>query len=629
MADRLLPEEPFTMPTTDRAVAREVSLNEIGNASPSVVLYVVGGAGRDRNSALRDFPMIDREDGESEAAHLVRVAQLVDEAMAAGGTHLLVPREQAGWLGDHPLLIDYFGEYHELAEASAKTGVVFTLHPRGPQGFQDKVHSSQIGSNDEIALATGDGLVQPQTDAEQPRHSSPPEVDLSSVALDPRVNQIRRPTSPVFARGMTFEGHFDYFTLFYDIFEEQDRKSILAVGPPLPSQMEPITDIEFISASSGESCEFTYIRPRTRWSTAFFRITPRSETLALAILFGGQQVIRAVQPNLSRLFSGRRVLIAKNKDNPLEWIVDWARYHVTHFGIDAVLLYDNCSHTYTAADLRRALTLVPGIAVIVVIDWPYPYATPREVCWPPSFERWSDSGFLEIGRRRFLSEATFALHLDVDEMLVQRSRMSLDDLIETHEVAWFQFSSQDMMAYPHPRNILLRHRDVYWIKPADAVRPKYLVVPRRCPEDARWWIHLIHDAPFVEIDPSKLSIAHFNPLTTGWGGRGDRLPPTAWDPEKHIEDTMLRDRMNEAFSDWNPIVRPWDPLESSDPELMRVAALEAHDRGETDRALEFLARAMALDPYHPRQQVLRRELLTAPPRLCDWEDTRDDHATGS
>ena len=106
MADRVLSEEPSTIPTIDGTVAHEVPLNENGNASPSVVLDVVGGAGRDRNPALRDFPILDREDGEPEAAHLVRVVQLVDEAIASGGTHLLVPQEATAWLGDHPRVVE-------------------------------------------------------------------------------------------------------------------------------------------------------------------------------------------------------------------------------------------------------------------------------------------------------------------------------------------------------------------------------------------------------------------------------------------------------------------------------------------------------------------------------------------
>jgi hypothetical protein len=52
--------------------------------------------------------------------------------IAAGGTHLWVPREQADWLGDHPLVVDYFATQHELAEARAETGIIFVLRPRFP-----------------------------------------------------------------------------------------------------------------------------------------------------------------------------------------------------------------------------------------------------------------------------------------------------------------------------------------------------------------------------------------------------------------------------------------------------------------------------------------------------------------
>jgi hypothetical protein len=96
-------------------------------ASPDIVLYVVGG-GPSHRSAARDFPLVNRRKGESKSAHLERVVQLVAAARAAGGTHLLVPREQADWLGDHPLVSDYFAEHHELVDANDETGIVFALH---------------------------------------------------------------------------------------------------------------------------------------------------------------------------------------------------------------------------------------------------------------------------------------------------------------------------------------------------------------------------------------------------------------------------------------------------------------------------------------------------------------------
>jgi hypothetical protein len=109
-----------------------VKSDAVGNRAveerlPETVLYVVGGAPGSRNPAQRDFPVLKRNKGESKRAHLERVIELVDAAMAAGGTHLLVPREQADWLGDHPLVAEYFAEHHEMVNASAETGIVFVL----------------------------------------------------------------------------------------------------------------------------------------------------------------------------------------------------------------------------------------------------------------------------------------------------------------------------------------------------------------------------------------------------------------------------------------------------------------------------------------------------------------------
>jgi hypothetical protein len=105
--------------------------NEVG--SPDVVVYMVGGSGADphRNPALRDFPLVERLRGESKANHLARLVRLVNAAISSGGTHLLVPRELADWLGEQPWLADYLGQQHKLVEANAEVGIVFALCPGG------------------------------------------------------------------------------------------------------------------------------------------------------------------------------------------------------------------------------------------------------------------------------------------------------------------------------------------------------------------------------------------------------------------------------------------------------------------------------------------------------------------
>ena len=113
------------------ALAADVPFAENGHEAPGLIVYVLGvGAGVDRHPAQRDFPLVKRRRGQKKAAHLAQVARLVDEAMAAGGTHLLVPREHADWLGDYPHVAKYFAEHHDLADANPETGITFALRPR-------------------------------------------------------------------------------------------------------------------------------------------------------------------------------------------------------------------------------------------------------------------------------------------------------------------------------------------------------------------------------------------------------------------------------------------------------------------------------------------------------------------
>lgn len=134
-----------------------------GSTPDPIVLYVVGGggAGRDRNPALRDFPLLNRGEDETDAAHLTRVARQIDRAAAAGGTHLVVPREHADWLGDHPLLAEHFAERHELIEASDSGGIVFALRAAEQMALRATVAGWQIAPGADITLYAPRKLVEP------------------------------------------------------------------------------------------------------------------------------------------------------------------------------------------------------------------------------------------------------------------------------------------------------------------------------------------------------------------------------------------------------------------------------------------------------------------------------------
>ena len=137
-------------------------LHRNGSKPDHALLYVVGGVGRQRNSALRDFPLLSPRPGESEAAFTRRVGRALDRVIAAGGTHLLVPRAHADWLGDYPGLVDYFAAHHGIAEANEEIGILFALHPQRQGSFRAEVTGWQIVPGEGIRLAAPQRLVAPE-----------------------------------------------------------------------------------------------------------------------------------------------------------------------------------------------------------------------------------------------------------------------------------------------------------------------------------------------------------------------------------------------------------------------------------------------------------------------------------
>src|SRR5262245_35621296 len=97
------------------------------SASPAPVVYVVDAPTDSPHPGMRAFPLLHPRENESDWSYVMRIARAVRRAVAAGGTHLLVPREHADWLAENPLLTEYFAARHEVVEANAETGVLFQL----------------------------------------------------------------------------------------------------------------------------------------------------------------------------------------------------------------------------------------------------------------------------------------------------------------------------------------------------------------------------------------------------------------------------------------------------------------------------------------------------------------------
>ena len=361
------------------------------------------------------------------------------------------------------------------------------------------------------------------------------EVKLSPLELDPLGALRRDPPRPPEHRQPGYEEQFDYLTVFYDCFASADGEWIVLLGPPL-ANLEPIIRALLVQACQSFDSKRWQVRRRRLDRVDEIFLTNVASRLTLSDQRLRQRRL-IVQPNLCRLFRGKRVLLSKNRDNELIWIRDWAYFYAAKHGCNAVLIYDNGSTKYDSTRVRKTLSTVPGLDVVVVVDWPFkfgPQVGPAGI-WDSDFCQY---GILEHARHRFLALADAVMSVDIDELVLTPDGSTIYECVHRSQSGYLHFAGHWIenatLADREPR----RHADFVYRSAAEPQRAKakWAVLPARCGTGTQW---LVHNVAGLQNDlPLALSIAlrHFRAISTGWNY-------ARWRPERpgehHVVDREL------------------------------------------------------------------------------------------
>ena len=374
-------------------------------------------------------------------------------------------------------------------------------------------------------------------------------INLSPLELHPN-NPIRRtmPRKP-HLRQPDYEEKFDFTTLFYDCFRVDESWCVL-IGPPLinlgpvvipaiPNLFHCRTPLD-VSLSSQERPQ----SPRNPCTKLWLR-TIKSRADLPAGPFRQSEI--TVQPNHCELFRKRKVLLTLSKNNELSWIGDWVHFFARRHGCDAVLFYDNASTKYDLSEVYKTIGSIPGIEVVVVVNWPYmygPQGSERDHGAPklPWDSNYAQFGVLEHARHRFLSLAEAVVNADVDELVVTKAKVSIFELVSRSETGYlnypgFWIESATKSVGKYPRHFDFCYRSVNSTKSP----PKWAVAPRRCPIEADWLPHRVSGMDSDALS-SLATFRHFRAINTGWKyQRG-----TTWETpneRNYIKDDEIEDWM--------------------------------------------------------------------------------------
>lgn len=357
----------------------------------------------------------------------------------------------------------------------------------------------------------------------------------------PRFGGLRRnPPRPTAKRQPDYTERFDEDTLFYDVFETDE--GIRLVGPPMLNLQKNLMDTAF------SSFDDTALEPEFNELDRTHSALIRSSSSSVSFGLEGLRITAPVGVSYSDRFSGRKVLLTKSKNNRLEWIRDWASFHVHEHGVDAVLLYDNGSTDYNCEDILRSLSDIPGLEIAIVVDWDFKFGPQggdweglRNAPWDSDF---CEYGILEHARRRFLSGAAAVVSLDVDELVISESNRSLFEVLDasesgaiTYEGLWIETTSDIRERVPRFQDFL--HYDM---KRGPSTK-KWSVNPARTQSAAQWKTHRIEGVEMEFV--SEIRHRHFMGINSNW--KRDRTSISPVIPGRHMKDELLSDKLARQF----------------------------------------------------------------------------------
>jgi len=369
-----------------------------------------------------------------------------------------------------------------------------------------------------------------------------PAIELSTVTLDPATGLRREAPRPESLRNAAYGDQFDWDTLFYDAYRVGEH--VVLQGPPLLNLLAPLR------GSAPLRGALRPILPRARHVSRNKRgeIWWRSDAASFELTGAISNYTITVQPNLSDLFAGRRVLHTLSQNNAARWIKDWIAFYAAEHGADAVLLYDNASTAYAVPDLERELQAAFPAMVIRVVSWPFRYGPQGgaagavggiEAPWDSDY---CQTGSLQHARFRFLLSARSVLNVDIDELVLSDRGRSIFAATEQSPHGFIRFPGRWISAAsPHrPDPATCRHADFTLADAEQAAGcpPKWCIVPTlRHAHRHSWSVHNLFGAKYNEGLDAEFAFRHMKAISNSW--KEDRSLERADASGRFTEDALL------------------------------------------------------------------------------------------
>ena len=219
--------------------------------------------------------------------------------------------------------------------------------------------------------------------------------------------------------------NIDTRTVFYDVYIDRNKKILYGIGPCLFNLENELFPMEIFV--NGNNTEFKIYQQGKLFFIKSKRL-PGSLPKSVHIEFVFKSFTHSMSLDLQQwqqsIESNGNAPITMStlqKDNDIQWVIDWILWHRRLHNVERIVLYDNESTNRTEL-IENLKALEPEVNIIFV-DWPFPYGI--------SPYKATQHGSLNHCRLRFPIKHGYCINLDIDEYLVRSGEKNLLDYLNT------------------------------------------------------------------------------------------------------------------------------------------------------------------------------------------------------
>ncbi len=219
-----------------------------------------------------------------------------------------------------------------------------------------------------------------------------------------------------------YEAAFDADTLWYDVIQVGGQLQLIC--PKLNNLTSSVRSAKYwIDERPTSLLRICFYH---RYDVIFLRASSRQVKQVTVVIgsWRGQANVTQHQP---QFFSGLNTVIAIQKNNKLDWIADFLRYHTHHHGLQGAIFMDNGSTLYSPEILHETLRQA-NLEATLIVSAPFKYGPHAQWLKNAIYEeKYLQCAFMNIVRLRYLSKARAVLNCDIDE-LVHTPKTTIFDL---------------------------------------------------------------------------------------------------------------------------------------------------------------------------------------------------------